>query len=49
MFRALILSVLPALLILAFRTLCTLKPAPAPKYLEKRTPAPAPWAPGDRC
>jgi hypothetical protein len=35
MFRALMLSLIPALVILAFRTLCTSKPAPTPKYLEK--------------
>lgn len=31
-------ALLPALVLLAFRTLCTLRPAPVPKYLEKRTP-----------
>jgi hypothetical protein len=37
MFRALMLSLIPALVMLAFRTLCTSKPAPAPKYLEKKS------------
>jgi hypothetical protein len=35
MFRALMLSLFPALILLAFRTLCTLRPAPVPKYLAR--------------
>jgi hypothetical protein len=31
-----ILSLLPVLVLLAFRTLCTLRPAPVPTYLEKK-------------
>jgi hypothetical protein len=30
-----LLSLLPVLIILAFRTLCTLRPAPVPAYLER--------------
>jgi hypothetical protein len=33
---ALLLSLMPVLVILAFRTLCTLRPAPVPRYLERR-------------
>jgi hypothetical protein len=35
MLSGLFLSLMPALVILAFRTLCTLRPAPVPKYLER--------------
>lgn len=31
-----LLALMPVLVILAFRTLCTLKPAPVPTYLEKK-------------
>jgi hypothetical protein len=30
-----ILSLLPVLVLLAFRTLCTVRPAPVPAYLER--------------
>jgi hypothetical protein len=40
MFRALFLSAVPALVILAFRTLCTSRPAPTPDYLVEKKPAP---------
>jgi hypothetical protein len=36
MLSGLLLSLMPVLVILAFRTLCTLRPAPVPTYLEKR-------------
>ena len=50
---ALLLSLMPVLVILACRTLCTLGPPPVPTYLKKRplpTPVPVPWAPDSgRC
>lgn len=36
MLRTLMLPLLPAVVLLAFRTLCTLKPAPVPTYLEEK-------------
>lgn len=43
--ESILLSLLPALVILAFRTLCTVLPAPVPTYIKKPTPDPVPWAP----